>query len=126
MLLIGLDNAGKTTTVMRLLGREFVCTSSSLVTRCHADRTHTGSVEDIVPTIGFSNVEMKQINDFAVEMYDLGGGAKIRDIWKNYFSLVHGVIYVIDSTDDSRIPEAKANLEAVMQHENITKKPVLM
>ena len=79
-----------------------------------------------MPTIGFSNLEMKQINKFAVEIYDLGGGVKIRDIWKSYFALVHGIIYVIDSTDAARIPEIKDNLQHVMQDERIRQKPVLM
>lgn len=79
-----------------------------------------------MPTIGFSNIEMKQINKFSVEVYDLGGGEKIRDIWKNYFALIHGVIYVIDSADANRMSETKCNLQQVMQHEKIAKKPVLM
>lgn len=69
---------------------------------------------------------MKQINKFAIEIYDLGGGAKIREIWKSYFALVHGIIYVIDSTDTDRIPEIKSNLEEVIQHEKISEKPVLL
>lgn len=79
-----------------------------------------------MPTVGFSSIEMKQIHKFSVEIYDLGGGAKIRDIWKNYFSLVHGIIYVVDSTDEGRIPEIKSNLEDVIQHQKIAKKPILV
>jgi ADP-ribosylation factor-like protein 13B len=85
-----------------------------------------GPAEDVVPTIGFSSIEMKQINKFACEIYDLGGGAKIRDIWKNYFSLVHGIIYVVDSADETRMPEIKSNLQDVIQHERISKKPILV
>lgn len=79
-----------------------------------------------MPTIGFSNIEMKQINKVSVQVYDLGGGAKIRDIWKNYFALVHGVIYVIDSADTDRMTETKSSLQEVMQHDKIRQKPVLM
>lgn len=69
---------------------------------------------------------MKQFNKFPVEIYDLGGGPKIRNIWTNYFALVHGVIYVIDSADESRIPEVRGNLEEVLKHDRISKKPILV
>lgn len=133
LLLIGLDNAGKTTTVMRLLGRKYwFCMhlhpflQSFFQAIMRLTSLFQGPAEDIVPTIGFSSIEMKQINKFAVEIYDLGGGAKIRDIWKNYFSLVHGIIYVVDSADEGRIPEIKSNLQDVIQHERISKKPILV
>lgn len=83
-------------------------------------------MDEVVPTVGFSSVEMKQINKFRIEVYDLGGGPKIRSIWKNYFALVHGIIYVVDSTDEQRVPEVKANLEEVIQHDKISMKPILM
>lgn len=86
----------------------------------------TGSMDEVVPTVGFSSVELKQINKFGVDVYDLGGGPKIRSIWKNYFALVHGIIYVVDSTDEQRVPEVKANLEEVIQHDKISMKPILM
>ena len=86
----------------------------------------SGPIDDVVPTIGFSNLEMKLFNKFPVEIYDLGGGPKIRSIWKNYFALVHGIIYVIDSANESRIPEVTQNLQDVMKHDRISKKPILM
>ena len=83
-------------------------------------------MDGVVPTIGFSNHEMKQFNKYKVEIYDLGGGDRIRGIWKNYFALVHGIIYVIDSSDEFRIKQVKDNLEDVIQHDKIAKKPILM
>ncbi|KAI1287025.1 ADP-ribosylation factor-like protein 13B [Halotydeus destructor] len=105
ILLIGLDNAGKTTTVMHLLGNP---------------------VDDIVPTVGFSTVEMKQFKKCKVQIYDLGGGAKIRSIWTNYFALVHGIIYVVDSSDGNRINQVKETLFEVISHERVQRKPILI
>lgn len=69
---------------------------------------------------------MKQFNRVPVEIYDLGGGPKIRAIWKNYFALVHGIIYVVDSSAENRLPEVRENLEEVMKHDRISKKPLLV
>lgn len=79
-----------------------------------------------MPTVGFSNLDMKQFNKFRVQIYDLGGGAKIRSIWKNYFALVHGIIYVIDSADETRVAEVKENLSGVVSDDKVAKKPILM
>ena len=87
---------------------------------------NAGPIDDVVPTIGFSNLELKQFNKFPVEIYDLGGGVKIRSIWRNYFALIHGIIYVVDSADESRIPEVRQNLHEVFRHDSISKKPILV
>ena len=44
----------------------------------------TESVDNITPTIGFSKFTTK-LEGVTVNIYELGGGAKIRDIWNNYF-----------------------------------------
>ncbi len=48
---------------------------------------HADSTEDITPTIGFSSTKLNQ-SGCAVTLYDVGGGPRIRGIWKNYFSEV--------------------------------------
>lgn len=42
------------------------------------------STEGKTPSIGFSNATI-EIDDFKVTFYDLGGGARLRNIWKNYY-----------------------------------------
>ena len=37
--------------------------------------------EDAVPTIGFDNSEFT-FEDYQITLYDLGGGKKIRNVWK--------------------------------------------
>lgn len=41
----------------------------------------------VAPTIGFSSSSL-DIGRFSVKVYDIGGGAGIRDIWKNYYAEV--------------------------------------
>lgn len=60
MLILGLDNAGKTTILHRL---------------------HSGEVVQTVPTIGFE-VETVTINNVKIQVWDLGGQSSIRPYWR--------------------------------------------
>lgn len=81
--------------------------------------------QDVTPTVGFTRIEMKQ-DKFQVTIFDLGGGRRIRDIWKNYYTMSHGVVFVVDSTDIDRIHETKETLAEVLGHPCISGKPVLV
>ena len=63
ILLLGLDNAGKTT-LMKQLANE--------------DVTH------ITPTQGF-NIKSVQSAGYKLNVWDIGGQRKIRPYWRNYF-----------------------------------------
>lgn len=98
LILIGLDNAGKTKTVNNLAGEKD---------------------DKVLPTVGFKAVNLVH-KDTPVTIYDLGGGPHFRQIWSQYYSEVHGVIFVIDSSDFSRLDECKAVLEEVLSHDKIS------
>ncbi|XP_032524578.2 ADP-ribosylation factor-like protein 13B [Danaus plexippus] len=104
LILIGLDNAGKTETVNNLAGEKD---------------------DKVLPTVGFKAVNLIH-KDTPVTIYDLGGGPQFREIWCQYYSEVHGVIFVIDSSDFSRLDECKTVLEEVLSHDKISGKPVLI
>ncbi|KAK9507579.1 hypothetical protein O3M35_007405 [Rhynocoris fuscipes] len=104
LLLVGLDNAGKTTAARGLAG---------------------DIVDYTIPTVGFTAIKPKT-KGYDVTIYDLGGGVQIRDIWKLYFHYVHGVIYVVDASDLSRIEESKTILENLLRDEKLAGKPVLV
>ncbi|KAM6958395.1 ADP-ribosylation factor-like protein 13B isoform 2-T2 [Tautogolabrus adspersus] len=103
LVMVGLDNAGKTSTVRGIKGDPW----------------------DVAPTVGFSKVDLKQ-GKFEVTIFDLGGGKRIRDIWKNYYSESHGVVFVVDSSDVQRIQETRETMAEVLQHPRIAGKPVLV
>ena len=63
ILMVGLDNAGKTTVLYRLKLGEVVAT---------------------VPTIGF-NVETVQYKKLTFDVWDVGGQHKLRGLWKHYY-----------------------------------------
>ena len=85
ILLIGLDAAGKTTILYRLKLAEIVTT---------------------IPTIGF-NVEEVSYKDVTFTCWDVGGGDKIRPLYRHYFQGTHGFCLVVDSNDRCRMPEVK-------------------
>ncbi|CAG2184054.1 unnamed protein product, partial [Oppiella nova] len=63
ILLLGLDNAGKTTILKKMASE---------------DVTH------ITPTQGF-NIKSVQSVGFKLNVWDIGGQRKIRPYWRNYF-----------------------------------------
>ncbi|XP_060535225.1 ADP-ribosylation factor-like protein 13B [Cylas formicarius] len=104
LLLVGLDNAGKTVAAKGLAGEK---------------------PDPTMPTVGFSVIPLKYTS-CDVRVYDLGGGANIRGIWHRYFADVHGVIFVIDSTDVDRFKEARDVLEDILGSDKIMGKPLLI
>ncbi|XP_074660122.1 uncharacterized protein LOC141912688 [Tubulanus polymorphus] len=102
--IFGLDNAGKTVTALGLKG---------------------DPLDTLAPTIGFNAMEFK-FGRFDITMYDLGGGKGIRDIWKNYFAEVYGIVYVLDSTERERFAEAKFVLLNLLENARIAGKPLLV
>uniref|UniRef100_A0A4W4FQV7 ADP-ribosylation factor-like 13b n=1 Tax=Electrophorus electricus TaxID=8005 RepID=A0A4W4FQV7_ELEEL len=104
LVMVGLDNAGKTAAVRGIQGE---------------------SPLDVAPTVGFSKVDLKQ-GKFEVTIFDLGGGKRIRGIWKNYYSESHGVVFVVDSSDVQRIHETRDTMAEVLRHPRIAGKPVLV
>ncbi|KFO86497.1 ADP-ribosylation factor-like 13B, partial [Buceros rhinoceros silvestris] len=104
LIMVGLDNAGKTATVRGIQGE---------------------SPEDVAPTVGFSKIDLKQ-GRFEVTIFDLGGGRRIRNIWRNYYAESYGVIFVVDSSDIARMEETKQAMTEVLNSPKISGKPVLV
>ncbi|NXO22291.1 AR13B protein, partial [Cisticola juncidis] len=104
LIMVGLDNAGKTATVRGIQGE---------------------SPEDVAPTVGFSKIDLKQ-GRFEVTIFDLGGGKRIRNIWRNYYAESYGVIFVVDSSDVERMEETKQAMIEVLKSPKISGKPVLV
>jgi small GTP-binding protein len=96
ILMIGLDNAGKTTILYKLKLGEFLNT---------------------IPTIGF-NVETVEYKKISFTIFDIGGQDRIRALWRHYYYNTDAVIFVIDSSDAERLDgnENKENTNTV-EHE---------
>ena len=105
ILILGLDNAGKTATLYSL---------------------HLGeAIEYCVPTIGF-NVEQVNVGKLDISMWDVGGQNRFRNLWPHYFAQADGIAFVIDSADTDRHDEVKEELHALMSHKELNGKPFLI
>lgn len=88
VLMLGLDNAGKTTLLYKL---------------------KLGSIATTIPTIGF-NVETLTYKQFSIDVWDVGGQDRIRPLWRHYYEKARFLIYVVDSCDIERFAEAGKEL----------------
>ena len=104
VLVLGLDNAGKTTFLANLLHEP---TSS------------------VVPTIGYRNVKFKYKRAH-ITLVDLGGGTSIRNIWPNYYADAHAAIFILDASDTERVGESRRVFLEMSQHPLMLDKPVLI
>jgi len=104
ILLLGLDNAGKTT-ILKTLASEDIST--------------------ITPTQGF-NIKSVQTDGFKLNVWDIGGQRKIRPYWRNYFDNTDILIYVIDSADTKRFEETEQELQELLCEEKLVGVPILV
>lgn len=104
VIIVGLDNAGKTTVLYQFLMNEVVHTS---------------------PTIG-SNVEEIICKKVHFIMWDIGGQDSLRTTWSTYFTSTDFIILVIDSTDRERLMVAKQELYQMLAHQDLKNAAVLV
>jgi ADP-ribosylation factor-like protein 3 len=104
ILVLGLDNAGKTTALKKLADE---------------DITHT------MPTQGF-NIKSVLHEGFKLNVWDIGGQKAIRPYWRNYFDQTDALVYVIDCSDRRRIDETGGELQELLQEERLAGVPLLV
>ncbi|KAF9317565.1 ADP-ribosylation factor-like protein 2 [Podila horticola] len=98
LLMLGLDNAGKTTILKRINGED---------------------IDTISPTLGF-NIKTLEHNGFKMNIWDVGGQKSIRSYWRNYFEQTDGLVWVVDSADRLRLEDCKTELHELLQEERLS------
>jgi len=101
---LGLDQSGKTAILMKLKNDEFIQT---------------------IPTIGF-NVETVEYKNLKFTIWDVGGQPKLRPLWKHYYLNTQAVIYVIDSSDESRLTESHDELVKLISEKELREASLLI
>ncbi|KFQ54760.1 ADP-ribosylation factor-like 3, partial [Nestor notabilis] len=99
IVLLGLDNAGKTTLLKRLASEEV-----STILVC-------------VPVQGF-NIKSVHSHGLKLNVWDIGGQRSIRPYWRK--------IYVIDSADQKRFEETGQELAELTEEEALMGVPLLV
>lgn len=97
ILILGLDNAGKTTIVKTLKGED---------------------VHTISPTLGFE-INTLEFGKYKLNLWDVGGQQTIRAYWRNYFEQTDGIIWVIDSADVLRMDDCRQELQQLLMEERL-------
>lgn len=86
ILLLGLDNAGKTTLL------------SAIKSLYLPPSSHPIPVGKTVPTVG-QNVATVSLPDMYLKIWDVGGQHALRNLWASYYASCHAIVFVIDSAD---------------------------
>jgi small GTP-binding protein len=102
ILLLGLDNAGKTSILFQMRDNQFKAT---------------------VPTVGL-NIEHITHKRYSMTFWDVGGQAT--KLWKHYFDKIDAVIFVIDSTDEEKLLFAKEEFNRLLTDESLLGVPFLI
>ncbi|DBB06798.1 TPA: ADP-ribosylation factor-like protein 2 [Trebouxia sp. C0006] len=98
LLMVGLDNAGKTTIVKRLNNED---------------------ITTISPTLGF-NIKTMQFNGYRLNIWDVGGQKTLRSYWRNYYEQTDALIWVVDTTDLHRLEDCRSELHNLLKEERLT------
>lgn len=106
ILVLGLDNAGKSSVLCSLLG--------------------SNDLSQISPTLGFDIQTISSKSGITCNLWDVGGQETIRHFWRNYFEETDGLLWVVDSADMARLEMCRKQLEQVLQEERLVGIPVLI
>ncbi|XP_077104650.1 ADP-ribosylation factor-like 10 [Siphateles boraxobius] len=95
VLVLGLDGAGKSSFLQGLSGAGH----------------RTGSRK---PTRGFNFISL-HTPACQLDFLEIGGGEDLRMYWVDYLRKTHILVYVVDSSDRGRLPEAKVELHRLLK-----------
>lgn len=117
LLVVGLDNSGKTTLARAIRG------FSEAEGGAEKD-----SVMNVEPTIGFKveKMDAPYTSGLRLNIVDMSGQQCYRELWQTYYEDVQGILFVVDAADPRRFPEAREALLGVVKHADLEKKPLLL
>lgn len=104
IIIVGMNNAGKTTILYKLALNEVIITE---------------------PTIG-SNVEEVTHGNVKLQLWDLGGQESLRNGWDAYYQNTDALIYVVDSADDSQLKDSKAEFLNLFVQQQLSEAVILL
>ena len=94
IILLGLDDAGKTTMLYKLKSNVTVTT---------------------LPTIGFNVETVQPVPGLTMTVWDISGMERTRANWRHYINQgTDGIIWIVDSNDPTRLEESREELVNVL------------
>ncbi|GAU89830.1 hypothetical protein RvY_02334 [Ramazzottius varieornatus] len=112
ILILGLDNAGKTT-LLEKAKTKFNPSYNSL------------NPQRITATVGL-NIGKIDIGDVRLSFWDLGGQEELQALWDKYYSECHAIVYVVDASDRPRLDESKAAFASMIHNPHLDGIPLLL
>lgn len=105
VMMVGLENAGKTSILYKMKLGETMRTS---------------------PTIGF-NVESINHQNLTITVWDMGGRQQLHSLWMTYLPHTDALVYVVDCTDtDERLSQSSELLHRLIKEEFLDNVPLLL
>ncbi|XP_073972658.1 ADP-ribosylation factor related protein 1 [Rhodnius prolixus] len=112
VLILGLDNAGKTTYLE--------------AAKTKIIRNYKGiNPNKITTTVGL-NIGKIDVSGIRLNFWDLGGQEELQSLWDKYYAESHAIIYIVDSSDRDRIEESKETFDKMISSENLIGVPLLV
>ncbi|KAI9197442.1 P-loop containing nucleoside triphosphate hydrolase protein [Polychytrium aggregatum] len=152
VIILGLDNAGKTTasdpspiqksrpapSIDSRVFTSFAYIDSPITAGCGTitqtllekiKSLFTGlpgmAPEKIAPTVGL-NIGKIDTGHSRINFWDLGGQRELHSLWDKYYTECHAILFVVDATDQGRLEEVKTTFEGVITNDHIEGVPILM
>uniref|UniRef100_A0A3B5PZI9 ADP-ribosylation factor-like protein 14 n=1 Tax=Xiphophorus maculatus TaxID=8083 RepID=A0A3B5PZI9_XIPMA len=102
VLIMGLDSAGKSTL------------------RLPSQTVNTS------PTVGFNVGTLELNKQSSLTLWDIGGQKSMRQNWQYYLDECKALVFVVDSTDAGRMPEAQKALKSILSDERLRGVPLMV
>ncbi|OWR46002.1 ADP-ribosylation factor-related protein 1 isoform X1 [Danaus plexippus] len=112
VLILGLDNAGKTT---------YLEAAKTKFTK----KYKAMNPNRITTTVGL-NIGKIDVDGVRLNFWDLGGQQELQSLWDKYYAECHGVIYIVDSSDRERVSESKETFDRMIASEHLAGIPLLV
>uniref|UniRef100_A0A0K8TN62 ADP-ribosylation factor-related protein 1 n=1 Tax=Tabanus bromius TaxID=304241 RepID=A0A0K8TN62_TABBR len=112
VLILGLDNAGKTTYLE--------------AAKTKFNKNYKGmNPAKITTTVGL-NIGQIDIHGVTLVFWDLGGQQELQSLWDKYYQESHGIIYIIDSNDRDRMEDSKKVFDNMIRSDHLSGVPLLL
>jgi len=112
VLILGLDNAGKTTFLEQ--------------TKTKFTKGYQGmNLAKITSTVGL-NIGKIDLGTSRLNFWDLGGQEELQSLWDKYYVESHAVIFIVDSSDRDRVDQSRDAFEKMVNNENLTGVPLML
>jgi len=104
VVVLGLDNAGKSTVINHFAG---------------------SPSDPVLPTCGFE-FSRAECDGWKLQVQGLGGDDNFRGLWPHYFDGAHAVVYVLDASDSERFELMAQAFQDVVHAPKMQDKPVVV